>query len=257
VGRLTVLVIAPTSNLSLHEEIAAIATNHNAIMLQGEVTQTDIRQALYRHDFFDCLWFACHGGEAGIELGVGRILTALEIIQFVNVSRASLVVMNSCATEDLALQIASNGKTDVIYARGNTTNGEAVQLASLLARELTANQTYQEAFDIVKPPSGVYHHILADVSTRDVERNHQRDVTNDDLRTLLEHSRENIQKIKLNLTLGTAFNTGMVIVLTLFVVFLWYRQEMVLTRLTEIRQRLAVIEVVLSQDGKAPFGPWP
>ena len=244
-ARLKILVIAPASTLQVSGEIAAIATNHNSIILQGQIRESDIQMAIRRHNYFDVMWFCTHGGESGIELSSSTLLSPDSLVSFVKAARSSLVVINSCSTEELAQRIVANGKTDCIYSFAAVSNGEAVNIASLLAAELAANQTYYEAFEIVAPETGTYRFLAADEESLFVLRRRGEESGFEKVEDKLERVSDKLTTMNLAISLRSTINSLMIVLLFVGTVYLWWRVEQIKSSYDAIMTELYVNRTML------------
>jgi hypothetical protein len=253
-ARLDILLIAPESDLNLSEEIAAICTNHNCEKILSVVREVDIHTALRRFGYFDVVWFACHGGEDGVQLSATETLGYDAVVQIVNVARAQLLVINSCSSEKLALQVVGNGRTDVIYAMAPVANGLAVSLATLLASELAACQTFYQAFEIVAPEHGPYRYLAADEASLLMTRSYRRDDGElHDLSTRFADFREKS-------TLRSGINLVLIIMIGLLVIVLWIQVDRLETAIRNDRQMLnridqRLIDISSRMPTPPPFYP--
>lgn len=156
----SILVIAPhIEPIDLPQktiEIASIQRYHDAVVLSGTVRDSDIAAAIVEEEY-EIIWVISHGSDEGITLSDG-ILTAQALIQYVRVNESRLCVLNTCQSEEIALQIAAESGADVICTIGDIGNADALRLGQLLAGELAFVSNYRDAFDIVAPSESDYRY---------------------------------------------------------------------------------------------------
>lgn len=170
--RQTALVIAP--ELPDHPlpranvEIAAISKWMDATVLKKTVRSVDIAEAVSENRF-DIIWFLGHGNAEGIELSDG-LLDVTGLVQFVRKSESSLCVLNTCASENVAIDVSAQSGADVICTITEVDNKDAIRLGHLLAGEIATTSSYQEAFDIIATPGSDYRYYEAGKVARSYRR---------------------------------------------------------------------------------------
>lgn len=170
--KLTVLVIAP--ELPEHPlpgmniEIAAIGKWMAATVLRGPVRSIDIAEAVSENRF-DIIWCLGHGNTEGIKLSDG-LLDVTGLVQFVRKSESSLCVLNTCASENVAIDVSAQSGADVICTITKVDNKDAIRLGHLLAGEIATTSSYQEAFDIIATPGSDYRYYEAGKVARSYHR---------------------------------------------------------------------------------------
>lgn len=158
--RRRILVIAPdTDGVDLPKmtiEIGAIQRYHDATVLRGNVRDQDIAAAVVENEF-DILWFITHGNDEGVLLSDGMLSTTA-LIQYVRADDTQLCVLNTCASEQVAIELASQSGADVICTIGQVDNKDALRLGQLLAGELAYCETYREAYELIATPDSNYRY---------------------------------------------------------------------------------------------------
>lgn len=156
-----ILVVAPDHqdlpNAAL--EIAAIHRYHDVTLRSGLVRDSDIARAI-EDGPYDILWFITHGTKDGVLLSDG-MLSIEGVGQYLRASAASLCVLNTCDSENVALEIIAGGQADIICTLGAVDNRDAIRLGSLLADKLANTDSYYDAYAIVAPPGGLYRYLRA------------------------------------------------------------------------------------------------
>ena len=196
-----ILVIAPDHhdlpNASV--EIAAIDRYHDARILRGVVRDGDIAEAVDDQSF-DIIWWITHGGPFGVLL-TGETLGASAVGQYVRKSRASLCVLNTCESEDIALRIIAGGRADMICTIAQVSNKDAIRLGQLLAGELASNETYYAAYEIVAPAGGMYRYIRSGTQYRRRDEDMLSEFRDIDRRALADRTRIQLMIIVLTLVI--------------------------------------------------------
>lgn len=161
-----ILVVAPDHHdlPNAASEIAAIDRHHETVVLRGVVNDRDVALAV-DEDGFEGIWWITHGSTAGVLLSDG-LLPTLGVGQYVRKSGASLCVLNTCESEDVALMIIAGGRADMICTIAPVPNNDAVRLGSLLAGELAESDDYHAAYEVVAPPGGLYRYLRAETVYR-------------------------------------------------------------------------------------------
>lgn len=164
-----ILLIAPNNpNLpSIDAEIGDITHYHDTKLVVGDVRETDI-QAAIREGPYDVIWFATHGGEAGIQLSNEIVIDPIGIELYVVNSGADLCVLNTCASEETARKIIVGGKADIVYTISNEVGDtDAQRFAALFSKALSETEDYKEAFDLAAGVGSTkYRYLDAKVATR-------------------------------------------------------------------------------------------
>lgn len=172
--RRKILVIAPESDkIDLPKatiEIASIVRFHDATVLRGTVRDQDIAQAIV-DDEFEVMWFITHGAVEGVLLSDG-MLSSAALMQYVRADETRLCVLNTCASEEMAMQVAAGSGADVICTIGDVDNRDALRLGQLLAGELAYCESYRDAYDVVATPGSNYRYYDAGGVYRSFRREH-------------------------------------------------------------------------------------
>lgn len=168
----TVLVIAPENPEHplprVNVEIAAISRWMDATVLRGIVRSIDIAEAVAGNRF-DIVWYLGHGNAGGIELSDG-LLDVAGLVQFVRIGESSLCVLNTCESEDVAIDVSAQSGADVICTITEVDNKDAIRLGHLLAGEIATTDSYRDAFDIVATPGSNYRYYDAGRVDRAIHR---------------------------------------------------------------------------------------
>ena len=170
--RQTVLVIAP--ELPEHPlpriniEIAAISKWMDATVLRGTVRDIDIAEAV-SDNRFDIIWCLGHGSVGGIELSDGTLDVA-GLVQFTRKSESGLCVLNTCESEEVAIDVSAQSGADVICTITRVDNKDAIRLGQLLAGEIATTDTYKDAFDIIATPGSNYRYYRSGQVDRSIRR---------------------------------------------------------------------------------------
>lgn len=140
------LVIAPRVNLPWAESEAQHV--HNLIggnIVTGDVT---IRSVLDASDGkrFDLLWFASHGDDQGIDLSNER-LTPDVLAQLVRRTRAKLVFLNACSSEQVAQGIFSMVQVPVVCTIAKTNDTTAYFTGRVFAESVASGISFEESFE--------------------------------------------------------------------------------------------------------------
>lgn len=152
-----VLLIVPDFGLpAVADEVRAISAALRPVTLLGQVSRSDVIQALSRQSW-DILWFATHGNELGIELSDG-LCSVSDLTAVVRASGAWLVVLNTCSTRLVGLELHYELGTSVITTQTEIDDVTAFQTGALLARALAEGKGVIEAYEESKP--GQKHNYL-------------------------------------------------------------------------------------------------
>ena len=211
--KLTVLVIAP--EIPEHPlpranvEIAAISKWMNATVLKKTVRSIDIAEAVSENRF-DIIWCLGHGNTEGIELSDG-LLDVTGLVQFVRKSESSLCVLNTCASENVAIDVSAQSGADVICTITEVDNKDAIRMGHLLAGEIATTSSYQEAFDIIATPGSDYRYYEAGK----VARSYHREADDELLRL--------VYKLDAEVKLQRWLNILTLVVLLIRILFDWVR----------------------------------
>jgi len=147
---MNVLLIAPDVGLaSVVNEVRSVSMALRAVALTGIVTRKDVLEALPGHTW-DIIWFATHGDEQGIMLSDGPVEIA-DLTAIVRNSHAFLVVLNTCSSRYVGLEMHYELGVDVVCTQAEADDLSAYQTGVLLARNLAENMSVADAFEQSRP----------------------------------------------------------------------------------------------------------
>jgi hypothetical protein len=150
---MNVLLIAPESGLPVvGDEVRAVSLALRPVILNGTVTRRDVLDALRGHTW-DVVWFATHGDPAGIQLSDGHISVS-DLTAVVRASGAWLVVLNTCASRLVGLELHYELEVSVITTQADIDDATAYQTGALLAQALAESSDVVTAFNASKPGQG-------------------------------------------------------------------------------------------------------
>lgn len=143
------LVIAPRTNLVMaEEESTAVVNALNAQIMQGRVTSNMVLDRLA--EGWDIVWFMTHGAPDGILLSDGP-LDASTLTTFIRTSEARLVVLNTCDSIQVALDIHNELLTNLICTLREVPDRDAFFTGKQLAFQLARGKTFSQAYLAAKP----------------------------------------------------------------------------------------------------------
>jgi len=144
------LLVAPSSDLPLVQaELDIVASLLSAQTLTGDVTVARLLQRLTARSRFDVLWFATHGDEKGIHLTDGLLETST-LTQLVKASKANLLVLNTCASEDVGQQIYRSIGINVICSIKDIPDRRAFTSGTLFAMYLAQTGSIRQSFECME-----------------------------------------------------------------------------------------------------------
>lgn len=147
------MLIAPESGLpAIADEVRAISLSLRPVILNGTVTRRDVLDRI-RLSTWDVVWFATHGDQNGIQLSDGYV-SADDLIAVIRASGAWLVIINTCSSKYLAMEINSEVNVDVIATITDVEDVTAYQTGALLADALQKTKSPKAAYDTSKPGHG-------------------------------------------------------------------------------------------------------
>lgn len=160
------VIFAPQNDLSFADaEVSSVALALRAVVISGpQVTRQRVVETI-RAGKWAVLWFACHGNGDGIQLSDG-ILSASEITQDARNAGASLVVLNSCSSEDIAYRIHNELRIDVICTVAEVADAMAYRTGVYLARNLANGLSVRDAYEMAKPGQNRLYLYLTDGGER-------------------------------------------------------------------------------------------
>lgn len=168
---MNVLLIAPDLGLSeVVNEVRAASMALHAVVLNGTVHRKDVLDALAGH-IWDIIWFATHGDATGIRLSDEPVSIA-DLTAIVRNSGAYLVVLNSCSSRYIGLELHYELGVDTITTETEANDLTAAQTGTLLARNLAAGITVRDAFERSRPGQ----HSLYYLFTSDEENGDQNEL---------------------------------------------------------------------------------
>jgi hypothetical protein len=144
-----VLVVAPETDLTLvRDEVTAVVNSLGANILQGFVTADMVLNKVT--EGWNVLWFMTHGTEEGILLSDGP-LNASALTTLARAADAGLVVLNTCQSINVAMQVYNELQVSVVCTLSNVPDREAFFTGKLLAKELAKGKSYLDAYLDSKP----------------------------------------------------------------------------------------------------------
>lgn len=150
---MNVLLIAPDLGLpAALDEVRAVSAALRPVILSGEVRRRDVLEALRGHTWH-VVWFATHGDSTGIQLSDGPIAVS-DLTAVVRASGAWLVVLNTCSSRLIGLELHYELGVSVITTQAEVTDATAYQTGALLAQALAENSDPVAAFSASKPGQG-------------------------------------------------------------------------------------------------------
>jgi hypothetical protein len=150
---MNVLLIAPDLGLpAALDEVRAVSAALRPVILSGEVRRRDVLEALRGHTWH-VAWFATHGDATGIQLSDGPIAVS-DLTAVVRASGAWLVVLNTCSSRLIGLELHYELGVSVITTQTEVTDVTAYQTGALLAQALAENSDPVAAFSASKPGQG-------------------------------------------------------------------------------------------------------
>lgn len=158
-----VLLVAPRTDLLMADEEVedVIRSGLTVTPLLGRVTATQLIREI-KSGQFDALWFATHGSAGGIQLTDG-LITAEELIPLAR-ERFRLVVLNTCASLQVAQMIQEEAEVDVVCTISEVPDRQAYQTGSLFASALSKSPNVAAAYMRSKPGGNRLYLYLAALS---------------------------------------------------------------------------------------------
>lgn len=149
-----VLVIAPDMQprlLNVADEVREVTMSLNAMPLTGHVTSGDVIRALgSKQGRWDIVWLMTHGNSQGIALS-DEMVDASALTADIRNSGAKLLVLNTCESEIIGLQIHEELGIDVITTIVAVPDQMAFRTGAWLARNLAKGMSVREAYEKSKP----------------------------------------------------------------------------------------------------------
>ena len=147
---LTVLLVAPDSGLpKAADEVQRVINLLHPTVLLGDVTVGDVLEAV-AGGTFGIVWFLGHSGADGLQLSDG-VLSAAHFTQILRQSPPSLVVLNSCSSLHIALQVHDDLQAAVIATVLDVPDLDAYITGAALAGALSQGKNVQDAYHDSRP----------------------------------------------------------------------------------------------------------
>ncbi len=157
---MNVLLIAPDSGLAgAINEVRAVSLALHPVVLNGQVTRKDVLDALSGH-VWDVVWFACHGDQHGIMLS-DAALPISDLTSITRNSEAKLIVLNSCSSRLVGLEIHYELGIDVVCTEADANDLTAYQAGTFLARNLAAGMSVEDAFERSRPGQQALYYLFS------------------------------------------------------------------------------------------------
>lgn len=163
---MNVLVIAPDFGLpAAADEVRAISLALHPVILSGSVVRRDVLDALRSHDW-DIIWFVSHGDDNGVQLSDGH-LSVGDLTALVRSSGAWLVVLNTCSSRLVGLELHYELGISVITTVGDVDDLAAYQAGALLAQALAETHDVVAAYEASRPGVAAQTYLLFRAVQRD------------------------------------------------------------------------------------------
>lgn len=163
---MNVLVIAPDFGLAAAaDEVRAISRALHPVILNGNVARRDVLDALRSHDW-DVIWFVSHGDANGVQLSDGHLSVA-DLTALVRSSGAWLVVLNTCSSRLVGLELHYELGISVIATVGDVGDLAAYQAGALLAHALAETHDVVAAYEASRPGVAAQTYLLFRAVQRD------------------------------------------------------------------------------------------
>jgi hypothetical protein len=162
--QLSVLLIAPDTDLpnADAEQQRIINALHPQVLLD-DVTTGGVLDAI-QGGAFDVVWFLGHSGPAGLQLSDG-VLSPSHLAQILRQSPPQLVVLNSCSSLHIAMQVHDDLQCQVICTVLDIPDLDAYITGASLANALAAGNEIPDAYNVSRP-SCVRQYVLLNGSVR-------------------------------------------------------------------------------------------
>ena len=163
---MNVLLVAPELGLKeAANEVRQVSIALKAVILSGTVTRKDLVDML-GSSTWDVIWFATHGNPTGIMLS-DALVNISDLTAIVRNSSAYLVVLNSCSSRYVGLELHYELGVDVITTETDADDLRAFQTGTLLAKNLAAGLSVQDAFDKSRPGQNNLYYLFTRMSRDD------------------------------------------------------------------------------------------
>lgn len=153
------LLIAPDLGLEkVADEVRAVSLSLGATPLTGKVTRSDIVNSIGARQW-DIVWLATHGNETGVMLSDGS-LTISDLTAIIRNTSASLVVLNTCSSRHIGLELHEELGVDVICTQADANDVTAYQAGTFLAKNLAKGLSNRQAFERSRPGQNVLYYLF-------------------------------------------------------------------------------------------------
>ncbi len=167
---MNVLLVAPDLGLlEVSNEVRQVSMALHAVVLNGIVTRSDLvntLDSLKEAKKWDVIWFATHGNPQGVKLSDSMISIA-DLTAIVRNSGAYLVVLNSCSSRYVGLELHYELGVDVITTETEVADLSAFQTGTLLARNLANGLSVLDAFERSRPGQQNMYYLFSRVQRDD------------------------------------------------------------------------------------------
>lgn len=148
---MSILIVAPRQpNLpTLDNEVSALVRAfHRPLLVQGVVTEVELRQALTPD--IEALWFAGHASEEGIMLS-GGVLPPAALAQYLSSAGVEWSFFNSCESAGFVNTLQAAYPHACFAAITTITDVTAWRTASLVAMNYSDSGNIEQAFRVASP----------------------------------------------------------------------------------------------------------
>lgn len=203
---MNVLLVAPDVGLQgAMNEVRAVALALHPVPLNGHVTRKDLLDALAGH-VWDVIWFATHGDQNGIMLSDGPVSIA-DLTAIARNSGAHLVVLNSCSSRYVGMEIHYELGVDVITTEAAADDMSAYQTGAFLARNLASGLSVVDAYERSKPGQNALYHLFSAHEKGERDQLVMINLLNDGLKRIMQQVNAGFEKQAAEIT---AIKTWMV-----------------------------------------------
>lgn len=144
-----VLLVAPDSSMEYGRvEVDRVVTALRPTLISGAVTVSRLLDVREGHK---CVWFIAHGGEDGIELSDGVMMSLGVLGSVVSAQGASLVVLNTCESLMLAQALNQSLGVAVVATVGKVGDLQAYVTGAAFAGALASGNNAADAYAIARP----------------------------------------------------------------------------------------------------------
>lgn len=165
---MNVLLVAPESDLQgAINETRSVSLALHPVVLSGRVTRKDVLDAMSGH-VWDVIWFATHGTPTGIVLSDGAVPIA-DLTSIVRNSGAKLIVLNTCSSRYVGLEIHYELGVDVVTTETDADDLSAYQAGTFLARNLASGMATSDAFERSRPGQHALYYLFTAHDGEDAE----------------------------------------------------------------------------------------